>query len=227
MSHVEISLAYRVVMAVAAPFVRWWGRLEVLGADTIPLNGPTLIVANHDSYWDPVVIGLAGLHHRQIRALAKASLWNNPMVGRVLDGMGQIPIQRGRGDTQALDSAIRELRNGACIGVFPEGTTSRGVPTRAHSGAGWLALAVPETKIVCVRVTGTVDVIRFPKRPRIKVEFFEPAGGQPAPGESALAMMRRMTAEIRAGAPYEVPGRRKRAARHRAAIAAAAQKSAK
>lgn len=222
MNRVQISFAYRVVMFVAAPFVRWWGRLEVVGAEILPLSGPTLIVANHDSYWDPVVIGMAGLKRRQICALAKASLWDNKLVGKVLDAMGQIPIQRGRGDTQALDAAIRELRTGTCIGVFPEGTTSRGRVTRARSGAGWLALAVPDTKVVCVRVTGAVDMVRFPKRPRVRVEFFEPSGGQPTPGESALAMMRRMTAETRVGAPYEVPGRRKRAEQHRKAIAAAA-----
>ncbi|MEO6886641.1 MAG: lysophospholipid acyltransferase family protein [Jatrophihabitantaceae bacterium] len=222
MSRVQISFAYRVVMFVAAPFVRLWGRLEVSGADTLPLSGPTLIIANHDSYWDPVIIGTAGLKRRQICALAKASLWDNKLVGAVLNGMGQIPIQRGRGDTQALDAAIRELRNGTCIGVFPEGTTSRGRVTRARSGAGWLALAVPETKVVCARVTGAVDIVRFPKRPRIRVEFFEPSSGQPKSGESAIAMMKRMIAETRIGAPYEVPGRRKRAQGHRKAIAAAA-----
>lgn len=202
-------------MAVASPVVRWWGRLKVVGEDALPFEGPALIMANHDSAWDPVVIGVAAVRRRQLRALAKSSLWKVRALGWVLDGMGQIPIDRGRGDTQALSSAIEHLRAGACIGVFPEGTVSRGRPLRALSGAGRLALAVPGTQVVCVRVRGSVDIVRFPKRPRIEVEFFAPADGPPAPDETAISLTRRAMAEVRAGAPYVVPGRSKKAAEFR------------
>ena len=47
-------------MAVLAPVIRWWGRLEVIGEEHLPTAGPTLLVGNHDSYWDPVAIGMAG-----------------------------------------------------------------------------------------------------------------------------------------------------------------------
>src|SRR5206468_2686169 len=107
---------YRVVLALCAPIVRWWGRLEVAGLEHLPLEGPVLLAGNHDSYWDPVAIGIAGMPRRQIRALAKSSLWK-PVIGSVLDGMGQIPIDRGAGDAGALDRAVEELRNGACIGI--------------------------------------------------------------------------------------------------------------
>jgi 1-acyl-sn-glycerol-3-phosphate acyltransferase len=140
--------------------------------------------------------------------------------------MGQIPIVRGGGDTQALDAAIRELEGGACIGVFPEGTISRGTLLRARSGAGRLALAVPEAQIVCVAVTGTVDIIRVPKRPHIHVEFFTPAGGQARPGESASDLIVRVMAEIRARAPVVIPGRRRTAAKYRARAEAEAAEAA-
>jgi 1-acyl-sn-glycerol-3-phosphate acyltransferase len=129
--------------------------------------------------------------------------------------MGQIPIERGRGDTQALAAAIARLQDGGCVGVFPEGTVSRGRPLPARSGAGRLALAVPVTRVLCVAVTGAVDVARFPARPRIRVEFFLPAGGQPGTGESAIAVTRRMMAEVRAVAPYAIPGRPRKAEQYR------------
>lgn len=207
----RISLTYRIVMWIARPIVRRWGRLEVVGEQQLP-DGPVLLIANHDSHWDPVVIGVAGIDRRQIRALAKASLWKNPAAARVLDGMGQIPIERGRGDTQALSAAIDALQAGSCIGVFPEGTISRGKPLRALSGVGRLALTVPSARMVGARVTGAVDIARFPKRPRIRVEFFEPAGGQAQPGETAIGVSKRVMAEIRSLAPPTVPGRRKKAA---------------
>lgn len=213
----SISLTYRIVMWVARPLVRWWGRLEVVGEQHLP-DGPVLLISNHDSHWDPVVIGSAAIRRRQIRALAKSSLWKNPIVARVLDGMGQIPIERGRGDTAALSAAIDALEAGACIGVFPEGTISRGQQLRALSGVGRLALTVPSARLVPTTVTGAVDIVRFPKRPRIRVEFFEPSGGQPQPGESAMGISKRVMAEIRAQAPPTIPGRRKTAAAMRAKL---------
>lgn len=211
----RISLTYRVVISIASLVVRWWGRLTIVGADALPLDGPVVIMANHDSAWDPLVVGVAALRRRQVRALAKSSLWNVRVMGWVLNGMGQIPIDRGRGDIKALSAAIDQLRAGACIGVFPEGTVSRGRALRALSGAGRLALAVPGATVVCVSINGAVDIVRFPKRPRIRIEFFPPAAGPPGPDESAVSLTRRAMDEIRSRAPYAVPGRGKKAAEYR------------
>lgn len=202
-----MPLAYRIVMIIATPIVRWWGRLEVSGAELLDRPEPAVLFGNHDSQWDPLVAGVAA-PNRQIQALAKSSLWGNPVVSWVLDHMGQIPIERGRGDTAALGRAIEELGAGACIGVFPEGTISRGRPMRALSGAGRLALAVPESRVVGLRIVGAVDIVRFPKRPRIRVEFFEPAGGQPHEGESAAALTKRVMGEVRSTAPSVPAGRK-------------------
>jgi 1-acyl-sn-glycerol-3-phosphate acyltransferase len=204
-------------MAALAPVIRWWGRLEVSGVEHLPTSGPTLVIGNHDSYWDPVAIGMAGRKRRQIRALAKSTLWKVPGLGPILNRMGQVPIERGKGDARALETAIETLRGGGCIGVFPEGTISRGKALRARSGAGRLALAVPEAQLVSVTVTGTVDIVRFPKRPRIRVEFFSPTGGQAADGEDAAALSVRLMAEIRERAPIALPGRKRTAERLRRA----------
>lgn len=202
-------------MAFATPIVKWWGRLEVVGISLVLAEGPTLLMANHDSAWDPVVIGVAG-GRRQIHGVAKSSLWRPRVLGWVLDHMGQIPIDRGRGDLAALSAAITVLGEGRCVGVFPEGTVSRGRTLRALSGAGRIALAVPGTTVLGVRVTGAVDIVRFPRRPRIKVEFFDP--GQPADGESAIVLTRRVMREVRRGAPAAVPGRRRKAEELAAAL---------
>jgi 1-acyl-sn-glycerol-3-phosphate acyltransferase len=212
-------------MVAATPVVRWWGRLEVAGQDLLSPTGPTILMVNHDSAWDPVVVGVA-VRHRQIRALAKSSLWKTKPMGWVLDHMGQIPIDRGRGDAAALSAAIDHLQRGQCIGVFPEGTVSRGRQMRYLSGAGRLARAVPGTQVLGVRVTGTVDIVRFPRRPRVRVELFEPAAGQPTRDESAIALTRRVMTEVRAQAPPALPGRAKKRAhfQHQAEQGAADQR---
>ncbi|HEY8302323.1 MAG TPA: lysophospholipid acyltransferase family protein [Jatrophihabitans sp.] len=214
MGAVQPTLTYRIVMAFATPIVRWWGRLHVVGLPVLPAAGPTLMMVNHDSAWDPLIVGVAA-RRRQILALAKSSLWRHRVLGWVLDRMGQIPIERGRGDAAALSAAIEALRSGGCIGVFPEGTVSRGRTLRPLSGAGRITRAVPGATVIGVSVTGAVDIVRFPHRPRITVEFFDP--GQPADDESAMAMTKRIMAEVRHRAPVALPGRRGKAAQFAAA----------
>ena len=192
---------YRAAMAVFTPVVKWWGRLEVSGLEHLPEDGPILLAGNHDSYWDPIAVGIAGQPRRQIRALAKSTLWKNAALGKVLDGMGQIPIDRGKGDAHALDRAVEELQNGRCIGVFPEGTRTRGRILRARSGFGRLAEKVPDAHIRCVTIEGTTIVGQFPKRPKIRVRFFTPSGGGLQPGESAGELSVRLLEEIRGHAP--------------------------
>jgi 1-acyl-sn-glycerol-3-phosphate acyltransferase len=208
----RITPAYRGVMIASTPGVVWWGRMQVTGLELLPLEGPVLVVGDHDSYWDTVATGIAAMPRRQIRALAKSSMWENKLLGAVLTGMGQIPIERGSG-TGALERAIEELRKGACIGIYPEGTRSLGRALRARSGIGYLARAVPETTIIGVACNGTVAIPRFPRaRPRVRVDFF--AFDRPAigPDESPQEYSTRLLAQLRERAPIEVAGRKRAAA---------------
>lgn len=196
-------------MGACTPYAAWWGRMRVEGLETLPRSGPVLVAGNHDSQMDPVAIGVAARKHRQIRALAKSSLWEVRGLGPILNGMGQIPVERGKGDRGALDKAIAELRAGACIGIFPEGTRSLGRTLRARGGIGRLAEAVPETVIVLAAVSGTTDYARFPKRPRVRVSFSRPAGGDYRLGEDHGEFAARLVEEIRAGVPRTIAGRRR------------------
>jgi 1-acyl-sn-glycerol-3-phosphate acyltransferase len=202
----EPSPMYRAAMAVCRP-VTVWGRLRVEGLEALPESGPALVVGNHDSHWDPLTVGVAAIRRRQVKALAKSDLWKVRGLAPVLNGMGQIPIERGAGDASALARAIEELRGGSCIGVFPEGTRSRGRVMRARSGIGRLALEVPEAKLVCVAIEGTTDVARFPRRPRLSARFFEPRGGQARPDEEPAELAARLLAEIRELVPPSATGR--------------------
>jgi 1-acyl-sn-glycerol-3-phosphate acyltransferase len=204
----EPTRTYRIAMAVNLP-VAVWGRLEASGVETLPASGPILLVGNHDSHWDPVMIGFSARKRRMIRALAKSQLWDVRGLAPVLNGMGQIPIVRGAGDAQALANAIEALREGSCVGVFPEGTRSKGREMRARSGVGRLALEVPEAHVSCVAVSGTADLTGFPHRPKIKVRFFDPAGGQPRADEDPGELSARLLAEIRAITPPVISYRKR------------------
>jgi 1-acyl-sn-glycerol-3-phosphate acyltransferase len=186
--------------------------MKVDGADAVPESGPLLLVPNHDSQWDPVVVAVALRKRRKLRYLARANLWKIPGLGPVLYGIGQIPIERGSGDAGALEEAIAALRGGAAICVFPEGRLSGGEPLRARSGVGRLAGWCPGVRVVLCAVQGTTDYVRFPRRPRVRVSFFEPTGGQPRDGEDAGELATRLLDEIRERVPPAPPGRRRRQA---------------
>jgi 1-acyl-sn-glycerol-3-phosphate acyltransferase len=199
---------YWTAMKVCRP-VAAWGRLKAEGVEILPESGPVLVVGNHDSHWDPIMVGISALKRRQIKALAKSALWEVRGLAPVLNGMGQIPIERDAGDAGALARAVEELRRGSCIGVFPEGTRSRGKVLRARSGVGRLALEVPEAKIVCVAIEGTSDLTGFPHRPHLRIRFFEPRDGQAKPGEEAGELAVRLLAEIRELVPPSISARKR------------------
>jgi 1-acyl-sn-glycerol-3-phosphate acyltransferase len=155
------------------------------------------------------MVGIAARKRRQIRALAKSDLWKVRGLAPILNGMGQVPIERGKGDKEALAKAIEILRAGACIGVFPEGTRSKGKVLRARSGIGRLALEVPEAHVTLVAIEGTTDLTSFPRRPRLRIRFFDPAGGQPRPDEDPGELSARLLAEIRDQVPPSLSARKR------------------
>jgi 1-acyl-sn-glycerol-3-phosphate acyltransferase len=197
---------YDVISGLLRP-LGWWARLRVEGLEHVPAEGAALLVPNHDSQTDPVLIGLAAKPRRNLRYLAGAELWKIPLLGPILDGLRQIPIKRGSGDSRALDRAVDALRAGDIVTVFPEGRLSWGERLRARSGLGLLAGWVPEAAIVLCTIEGSTDVVRFPTRPRVTVRFFPPAGGGIRPGEAPAAFSARMLQEVRDRVPVTPAGR--------------------
>ena len=142
-----------------------WGRVRITGLDAVPVDGPLLVVPNHDSQWDPIVVGIALRKRRPLRFLARADLWRIPGLGPILHAMGQIPIERGAGDARALDRAVEALRGGEAICVFPEGRLSRGETLRARSGGGQARPVVPRRAGRAVLRRGNDGLRSLPKTP--------------------------------------------------------------
>jgi 1-acyl-sn-glycerol-3-phosphate acyltransferase len=174
----------------------------------VPAEGPLLLVANHDSQWDPIVVAVALRKRRRLRFLARADLWKIFGLAPILNALRQIPIERGAGDRAALDNAVAALAGGEAICIFPEGKLSRGRRLPARSGIGRLASACPGAHIVLCAVAGTTDYVRVPRRPRLSIEFFEPATGQPRLGEEPQALAARLLDELRSRVPPAPAGRR-------------------
>jgi len=155
--------------------------MRVDGLGVVPRSGPLLVVPNHDSQMDPVVLGIALRRVRPLRYLARADLWRIPGLAPILRGLRQIPVERGAGDVAAIQAAVDALRAGEAVCIFPEGRLSRGERLRARSGVARLRAACPEAQVVLALISGTTDYVRFPRRPRVTVELAAPpdAAGEP------------------------------------------------
>ncbi len=201
---------YRLLVLIGVPLRRWC-RLEVRGREVLPPpDTAVLVVANHDSMLDPLAIADTLMRAgRPLRFLAMDRLWRWSLVARVLDGVRQIPIRRGAGDTAALQAAVDALSNGEAICIFPEGGLSHGRRVRAHRGVARLIRASPHAQVILAAVTGGTDLARFPRRPRVRVELFRPTDATPESGENEAALAARLLEEIRERVPPVAAGRRR------------------
>lgn len=130
-------MSFETYRRVVAPVVRVVYRLEVRGQEHVPPVGPLVIAANHDSVLDPFV--LAAAISRPTRYLGKAELWRVPLLRLWLDNVEAIPVERGRSDALAIESAVAALEAGEVVGIFPEGGVAREGPWLR--GAARMALA--------------------------------------------------------------------------------------
>ena len=121
------------------------------GAERVPADGPVIFAANHIGVLDGPL--LAVFAPRPVHALTKHEMFRG-RTGRLLRRSGQIPLDRFTADPHAVRTALRVLRDGGAVGVFPEGTRGDGELHRFHHGAAYLALVSGAT-VVPVIVLGS------------------------------------------------------------------------
>ena len=138
-----VSRVYHVVGGLSLPVVRFLFRLRATGLGNLPADGGFVLAANHTSNFDQWPLGLPLLQQRWLRFMAKSELYWWPL-GRVLDAAGAFPVERGKGDLEAIAKAVELVRSGEVVVMFPEGTRQRkGLrkrwEARPHTGAARIA----------------------------------------------------------------------------------------
>lgn len=115
------------LMKLLRPGMLPWLRLDSDEAEHLPADGPAILVANHRSYIDPLVLGLAvASRDRPLRFLAKRELFDAPVVGSLMRAVGSVRVDRSTKSDEPLEEAARALRAGEVVVILPQGTIPRG-----------------------------------------------------------------------------------------------------
>lgn len=145
----------KIAVSVMRPVFKLCWRINIVGLDNVPWDGPAILAPNHtsviDSFFLPVTLP------RCITFVGKAEYLDDWKTRRLFPALGMIPIDRSGGDSsqRALDAAADLLKRGQLFGIYPEGTRSRsGFLHKGHTGAARLAVTTG-APIVPVGILGT------------------------------------------------------------------------
>lgn len=176
------TVGWRILAAFVIPFLLLLARYHVRNPEKIPVAGPFIMSPNHYTNFDPLVTAYALWKSGRVpRFLAKASVFKIPVLGAILRGTGQIPVERAgapAGGPDPLAAAGRLVSDGLAVIVYPEGTLTRDPdmwPMRGKLGAVRLALEHGIPIIPCAHWGAQAVLPRYSKKfslfPRKDIEI--------------------------------------------------------
>ena len=127
--------------------------LKVYGAQNVPEQGGVLLVSNHQSYLDPVL--LAVKLGRPMSYLAKSELFKNSVFAWLIRSLNAFPLKQGKGDKGAIEETIRRLQEGHLLALFPEGTRTEDGNLRPMQRGAALVVRRAAVPIVPVVLDGS------------------------------------------------------------------------
>jgi 1-acyl-sn-glycerol-3-phosphate acyltransferase len=192
--------AWRVLRATVGPLVWVLLRPRVVGRRNVPVDGPVIIVSNHESWWDIPALGWS--QPRSIRYMAKRELYGYVLLAWLMRLGGAFPVRRGEPDRDALRTVHETVEAGGTVGIFIQGHRQAELDG-AKAGAGRCAV-VEAVPVVPAAIRGTRGW--RPGR-RVRIAFGEPREyerGDRRPGEAYRETADELMAEIRR--LYELAG---------------------
>ncbi|MGR4065679.1 MAG: lysophospholipid acyltransferase family protein [Vulcanimicrobiaceae bacterium] len=161
-------MLYDTLKAIINGAARVFWRAGATGVENVPLEGPLIIACNHVSYLDPPVMG--SFVPRRINYMAKAELFQIPVLGALIRAVGAYPVDRQGSAKAAIKRSVEVLQGGGAIGIFPEGTRNAAGNAEPRKGAALLA-SLTGAPVVPACILGGDRAKRFGQ---IKVAFGPP-----------------------------------------------------
>jgi 1-acyl-sn-glycerol-3-phosphate acyltransferase len=164
--------AFAVAVAIVKPLLLLFTKRRWVDGEKIPAEGGCILAANHISHLDPLTFAhLVYDYGRLPRYLAKASVFDVPVVGAIVRGAGQIPVYRLTTDaSQAFRAAVDAVDRGECVVFYPEGTISRDPglwPMVGKTGAARVALSTGAPVIPVAQWGANHILAPYAKKPRL------------------------------------------------------------
>ena len=146
------------VRVVIRTYTKILYRVKIVGAENIPLEGPVIYCGNHRSYLDPQLIVVTAKRH--VRFLAKDELGKNPLFNALGNLFDVIRVKRDSKDITALKEAIKTLKHGEAIALFPEGTRN-GIEKgeKVKDGAAFFAVRTG-AKVLPIGISGGEKIFK-------------------------------------------------------------------
>lgn len=145
----EPSTFWWLCNAIARIIMTFCFDLKVHGRQNVPKKGGVLMVSNHQSYLDPVLMGC--YLRRPMSYLAKSDLFKNKYFRWLIVSLGAFPIKLGAGDVGAMREMIRRLKQGHLLSMFPEGSrTGDGELLPIEAGASLIIRRVDVPVVPCI-----------------------------------------------------------------------------
>jgi 1-acyl-sn-glycerol-3-phosphate acyltransferase len=176
---------------------------RVSGRENVPMTGPLVVAANHRSYLDPPLLG--AWFPRPIHYMAKKELFAISWLGPLLRRVHAFPVNREIADPSAIKHALKTLRAGEVVGIFPEGTRNIDGAARARGGAVLIA-ATAKCPIVPVALINTEDAFRRFRAARVEVRIGPPLSFQGTERKATKAEIEQWTAELADAIERLMPG---------------------
>ena len=155
---------YVLMGVISTPLTRGAYRMRVRGLEHVPRDGGFVLASNHWSNVDPWILSVPFFPRRSLRYLAKSELFT-PFLTPLLNAAGAFPVRRGESDVEAFKTAVRLVRSGEIVVVFPQGHRQPAGKIRSegmeiHTGAARIALAAG-APIVPAAIKGSDELARF------------------------------------------------------------------
>jgi 1-acyl-sn-glycerol-3-phosphate acyltransferase len=193
----------RALIALVRSLFRLVMEMRVEGLDNLPRAGPVVLAANHVTNFDvfPMQFALP----RPIFFMGKAELFKNPLMDLAIRNLSGFPVNRGETDVWAMRHAAKVLAHGQTLGMFPEGTRSKGRGLKvAKTGSARLAIEA-HCPILPMAIVGSDQFFkRFPRRTLVRITLLQPL--LPKLGENPLALTDRLMFTLAQGLPEELRG---------------------
>ncbi|MDP7005655.1 MAG: lysophospholipid acyltransferase family protein [Phycisphaerales bacterium] len=156
------------------------------GKRNVPRTGSIIFVANHQSNFDPSIVGVL-VADRPFKGIARDTLFKSKLLSAFMRCFGVISIKRGESDIVAIRLAIKELAAGRCIMMFPEGTrTTDGTIGKFQRGF-WLLMKKSKATVLPVGFEGAFDAYPIGQKPKLR-GYIEVAAGEPIKANELLEM---------------------------------------